>query len=58
MKLKRILVVKMINNWNEAYAVLFAFAKWGQLWTGHTVTIMFDNTIVIDWLIDKSNYAR
>jgi hypothetical protein len=41
-------------DWKEAYAVLFAFAKWGHLWTGHTVLVMCDNTIVVNAINSKS----
>jgi hypothetical protein len=41
-------------DWKEAYAVLFAFAKWGHLWTGHTVLVMCDNTVVVNAINSKS----
>ena len=41
-------------DWKEAYAVVFAFAKWGHLWKGHTVTIMCDNAVVVNAINAKS----
>ena len=41
-------------DWKEAYAVLFAFAKWGELWTGHSVVVMCDNTVVVNAINSKS----
>ena len=34
-------------EWKEAYAVLFAFAKWGHHWRNHTVIVRSDNSIVV-----------
>jgi hypothetical protein len=41
-------------DWKEAYAVLFAFAKWGQLWAGHSVVVMCDNTVVVNAINSRS----
>ena len=41
-------------DWKEAYAVLFAFAEWGQFWRGHTVLVMCDNTVVVNAINSKS----
>jgi hypothetical protein len=41
-------------DWKEAYAVLFAFAKWSHLWSGHAVTIMCDNTVIVNAINSKS----
>ena len=41
-------------DWKEAYAVLFAFAKWGQLWFGYSVIVMCDNTIVVNAINSKT----
>ena len=41
-------------NWKEAYAVLFAFAKWGHLWAGKQVTIMCDNSAIVDAINKRS----
>jgi hypothetical protein len=40
--------------WKEAYAVLFAFAEWGESWRGHTVVIMCDNTVVVNGINARS----
>ena len=34
-------------NWKEAYAVLFALAKWGHLWKGCTLLVMCDNSAIV-----------
>src|SRR5579859_6993898 len=41
-------------DWKEAYAILFAFAKWSHLWTGHTVLVMCDNTVVVNAINSRS----
>lgn len=41
-------------DWKEAYAVLFAFALWGECWKGHTVLVMCDNTVVVNAINSKS----
>jgi hypothetical protein len=41
-------------DWKEAYAILFAFAKWGHLWMGHTVLVMCDNTVVVNAINSRS----
>ena len=41
-------------DWKEAYAVLFAFAKWAHLWRGHTVIIMCDNAVVVNAINARS----
>ena len=41
-------------DWKEAYAVVFAFAKWGHLWRGHTVIIMCDNAVVVNAINARS----
>jgi hypothetical protein len=41
-------------DWKEAYAILFAFAKWGSTWRGHTVIIMCDNSTIVSCLNSKS----
>ena len=41
-------------DWKEAYAVLFAFALWGEHWKGHTVLVMSDNTVVFNAINSKS----
>ena len=45
-------------EWKEAYAVLFAFAKWGHLWTGHTVIVMSDNSTVVSALNSRSVHGQ
>jgi hypothetical protein len=35
-------------NWKEAYAILFALAKWGQQLAGCQVTFMCDNSSIVD----------
>src|SRR5436305_6983909 len=35
-------------NWKEAYAILFALAKWGSEWEGCRVTFMCDNSAIVD----------
>jgi len=35
-------------NWKEAYAILFALAKWGDSWSGYRITFMCDNTAIVD----------
>jgi hypothetical protein len=41
-------------DWKEAYAILFAFAKWGHLWAGHSVTVMCDNAVVFNAINSKT----
>ncbi len=41
-------------NWKEAYAVLFAFAKWGPSWEGQQITIMCDNSAIVDAINKRS----
>ena len=41
-------------DWKEAYAVVFAFAKWGHLWRGHTVIVMCDNAVVVNAINARS----
>ena len=41
-------------DWKEAYAVLFAFAKWGHLWSGYSVIVMCDNTVVVNAINSKT----
>jgi hypothetical protein len=41
-------------NWKEAYAVLFAFAKWGPSWEGQHITIMCDNSAIVDAINKRS----
>jgi hypothetical protein len=41
-------------DWKEAYAVVFAFAKWGHLWRGFTVIIMCDNAVVVNAINARS----
>jgi len=45
--------LKLID-WKEAYAVLFAFAQWGECWKGHSVLVRCDNTVVVDAINSKS----
>jgi hypothetical protein len=35
-------------NWKEAYAILFALAKWGHPWEGCQITFMCDNSSVVN----------
>jgi hypothetical protein len=35
-------------NWKEAYAILFALAKWGESWKGYRITFMCDNSAIVD----------
>ena len=41
-------------DWKEAYALLFALAKWGALWYGHTIIVMCDNSVIVSVLNSKS----
>jgi len=41
-------------DWKEAYALLFALAKWGSSWYGHTVIAMCDNSVIVSALNSKS----
>jgi hypothetical protein len=34
-------------NWKETYAVLYAFAAWGEHWKGQSVVILCDNEAVV-----------
>ena len=34
--------------------MLFAFAKWGELWIGHSLIVMCDNTVVVNAINSKS----
>jgi len=35
-------------DWKEAYAILFALAKWGESWHGRHITFMCDNSAIVD----------
>ena len=37
-------------NWKEAYAILFALAKWSQEWKGCTLLVMCDNSAIVQAL--------
>jgi hypothetical protein len=41
-------------DWKEAYAVLFAFAKWSPQWRGSLVVVHCDNRIVVSALNSRS----
>ena len=41
-------------DWKEAYALLFALAKWGASWYGRTVIAMCDNSVIVPALNSKS----
>jgi hypothetical protein len=41
-------------TWKEAYAILFALAKWGQAWEGCQITFMCDNSTVVGAINKKS----
>ena len=41
-------------NWKEAYAVLFALAKWGEELAGCQVTIMCDNDAIVQAINKRS----
>ena len=41
-------------NWKEAYAILFAFAKWGSSWKGRHITIMCDNFAIVNAINNRS----
>ena len=41
-------------DWKEAYAVLFAFAKWSTLWHGHTVVVHCDNSAIVSAISSRS----
>ena len=41
-------------NWKEAYAILFAFAKWGSSWEGRHITIMCDNSAIVNAINNRS----
>jgi hypothetical protein len=41
-------------NWKEAYAILFALAKWGNNWEGCQITFMCDNSTVVGAVNKKS----
>lgn len=45
-------------DWKEAYAVLFAFAKWGQLWAGKAVHIMSDNAVVVNAINSRTVHGQ
>ena len=41
-------------DWKEAYAILFAFAKWSTHWHGYTVIIHCDNSAIVSALSTRS----
>jgi len=41
-------------DWREAYAILFAFAKWSAHWHGYTVVIHCDNSAIVSALSTRS----
>ena len=41
-------------DWKEAYAVLFAFAEWSQLWKGCRVYIHCDNSAIVSGINSKT----
>ena len=41
-------------DWNEAYAILFALAKWGEKWKGLHIVFMCDNSAIVDDLHKRS----
>jgi hypothetical protein len=41
-------------NWKEAYAILFALAKWGHRWKGYKITFMCDNSTIVSAINKKS----
>jgi len=49
---------KELIDWKEAYAVLFAFAKWGESWKGHSVLVMCDNTVVVNGINARSVHGK
>lgn len=34
-------------NWKEMYAILYAFAAWGEQWKGNSVVVLCDNEAVV-----------
>ena len=40
-------------DWKEVYAILFAFARWGQ-WRGKMVMVMCDNSAIVSSLNSRS----
>jgi hypothetical protein len=47
-------IVASIWIGKEGYALLFALAKWGRLWYGHTVIAMCDNSVIVSGINSKS----
>ncbi len=45
---------KKLIDWKEAYAILFAFAKWGGGWKGRSVLIMCDNEALVASINNRS----
>jgi hypothetical protein len=45
-------------NWKEAYAILFALAKWGKNWEGYQIVFMCDNTTIVSALNKKSVHGE
>jgi hypothetical protein len=45
-------------NWKEAYAILFALAKWGSNWEGCQITFMCDNSTVVGAVNKKSVHGN
>ena len=41
-------------DWKEAYAILFAFAKWTHLWHGHKVVVRCDNATIVSAINSRS----
>ena len=41
-------------DWKEAYAILFALAKWGEKWKGLHIVFMCDNSAIVDALHKRS----
>src|ERR1700738_1822757 len=44
-------------NWKEAYAILFALAKWGEAWRGCQITFMCDNSTVVSVINKESVHS-
>ena len=41
-------------DWKEAYAILFALAKWGNFWKGYNVLFKCNNEVVVSSFMSKT----
>ena len=45
-------------DWKEAYAILFAFAKWGEIWERQSVLIMSNNAVVLNTINTRTVHGQ